>query len=261
MTDCHCEQLDPGGGKEQRPDFEIQNGRGERLGILEVTSVVLGEHLAFRNAARRHQIEDPRLRCWWSVVFRSADINVAKLGKPLVELLLLAEEAGFTPGSPEVLFPNYTYGNGPEPEPHVSLYNLGVMMITARPGASMQPGIVALNPPASGGAIGPEMVTEAVEEELNEPGNLRKLSMVEPGERSELFVWLDEGSASAALSSTTVTPEIASVFPSDAPNLPDPVTTVWAGYAPNAKGYLAWALWRTNAGEVWEVLTPPVRLK
>jgi hypothetical protein len=105
------------------------------------------------------------------------------------------------------------------------------------------------------------MVTEAVEEELNEPGNLRKLSMVEPGERSELFVWLDEGSASAALSSTTVTPEIASVFPSAAPNLPDPVTTVWAGYAPNAKGYLAWALWRTNAGEVWEVLTPPVRLK
>ena len=255
--DCNFVQLDPGGGRAQLPDLELRDAFGRRIGIVEVTSVQPDLVLAFRRAARKYEIEDPSIRSTWFLVFRTADINVKALRTTLPPALRLAEEVGFTPASPEPLVPHFNYQEGQEPQ--TTLYELGVHMVAARPGASIKPGLVLLNPPAQGGAIGPDMVTDTANECLRDTGNIAKLATANRGELSEYFVWIDEGHASAALVVSQLHKDIPTTQPSDGPMVPHGVTGVWVATGPNDPNYLARALWRSDGGQ-WRVLDPIRRL-
>jgi hypothetical protein len=132
-------------------------------------------------------------------------------------------------------------------------------IVNARPGASIKAGEVFLQPPAQGGAIGPTDVTRAAQIALGKEDNLKKLSTAGVGERAELFVWMDEGSASAALTTPRLFPNVASSWPTDGPTLPTPVTRVWAAVGPNDCDVLARGLWVADGG-TWEVIASPPRL-
>lgn len=202
LSDCVCKQLDPGGGSDQLPDFEIRNSSNERIGVLEVTSTVAGEIAAFRSAQPKNRISCDQLHFRWFIVMRSADAKLKVLRKTLPPLLVQAEQQGFLPPSPMELVPGFNFLDGDEPQ--TSLSSEGVWMLCARAAQGSQRGTVHVEPPAQGGGIGLEMVTVSVEAELGKADNLAKLTTALDGERSELFVWLDEGTAGMAL----VTPRL-----------------------------------------------------
>jgi len=253
LSDCAYERLDLGGGAEPLADFELRDHRQGRLGILEVTSTVVGELAAFQQARGKYPILDARLQCVWYLVMRSAGVNLKALRPKLLPLILEAERKGTVS---QVLEVGVNFALGEEPE--TALSKLGVWMLTARPAPRGRGGSIRVKPPAQGGGIGLEMVTVAVEAELNRPDNLVKLAKVFLGERAELFVWLD-GPAGMALATPRLIPQHPSSYPTDGPRLPHPVTRVWAATGANDTDVLARALWVADGGE-WRVVQPPLRL-
>ena len=244
----------------QLPDYELRDAYQKRIGVLEVTSVVASDILSFNASRRKLDFSSDQLRCTWFVVMQSADFSHAelnRLSKVPPPLLIQTEDAGIAPFGPEALVPGFTYNVGDEPT--TSLYEAGVKMLNARPGASIKAGEVFLQPPAQGGAIGPTDVTRAAQIALGKEDNLKKLSTAGVGERAELFVWMDEGSASAALTTPRLFPNVASSWPTDGPTLPTPVTRVWAAVGPNDCDVLARGLWVADGG-TWEVIASPPRL-
>lgn len=256
-SNCLCDQLDPGGGPDQLPDFELRNSRHEQIGFLEVTSTVIGELAAFQTAQAKYKVTDGRLRFNWFLVTQNASANLKTLQRSLPDLLALAEEKGFVPRLPDVLIPGFNFLAGEEPQ--TELHSAGVWMLSALPAIQGMPGHVYVKPPAQGGGIGPEMVTEAVQPELERKDNLAKLSKASEGQRAELFVWLDEGTAGMALVTPRLFPHLESCYPKDGPTLPRPITRVWAATGPNDRDVLARALWKAEGGN-WEVLESPPRL-
>ena len=257
VGDCLCEQLDPGGGPTQLPDFVLKDSRRARIGVLEVTSTVVGELAAFRSAQAKYKISDPRLRFDWFLVSRDPSTNLKALQKTLSTLLHQAEQKGFVPTVCDVLEPGFNFIQGEEPQ--TSLYQQGIFMLSVLPAVQGMPGHIYVKPPAQGGGIGPEMVTQAVQIELERDDNLAKLRMASRGERSELFVWLDEATAGMALVTPRLFPQQESAYPKKGPTLPVPVTRVWAATGPNDRDVLARALWVAEGGN-WQVLTAPPRL-
>lgn len=257
VTDCSCSQLDPGGGPNQLPDFEIRNGSNERMGVLEVTSTVNSALAAFRNAQAKIEVPSDQLHFDWFIVMRSTDAKLKVLRRRLPPLLLQAEEKGFLPPPPMELLEGVNFVAGDEPQ--TSLCAEGVSTLWAWPRHGSSPGTVHIQPPAVGGGIGLEMVTAAVEAELGKQDNLAKLATAAVGERSELFVWLDEGLAAMALVTPRILPQYDTSFPKDGPRLPTPVTKVWVATGPNDSDVLARALWVADGGK-WEVVDPPARL-
>ena len=253
LSDCTCERLDLGGGAEQLADFELRDHRRGRLGILEVTSPVVRELAAFQEARGKYPILDSRLQCVWYLVMRSAGVNVKALRPKLLPLILEAQRKGRVA---PVLEAGVNFALGEEPE--TALSKLDVWMLNAKPATRGLSGSIHVTPPAQGGGIGLEMVTVAVEAELNRPDNLSKLAKVFPRERSELFVWLD-GPAGMALVTPRLIPSHPSSYPTDGPRLPHPVTRVWAATGPNDMDVLARALWVADRGG-WQVVQSPLRL-
>ena len=257
VSDCVCEQLDPGGGGRQLPDFELRNSKRERLGVLEVTSTVVGELAAFESAQARYRIAHDQLRFNWFLVTRTTSASMKILQETLPPLLVAAEGKGLVPTIPTVLEPGFNFADGEEPQ--TSLSKQGVWMLSAHPAVSGRPGVVYVKPPAQGGGIGPKLVSAAVQSELERPDNLAKLRTAAGGERAELFVWLDMGGAGMALVTPRLFPQYASSYPTDGPALPDGVTRVWAATGPNDRDVLARALWVAD-GVRWQVLVAPPRL-
>lgn len=255
QTNCLCKPLDPGGGKVQLPDYELLDGNNKRIGILEVTSVVAKDLAAFFAAQKKYEIRESKLRYTWTLVMRDANVNVKALEKSIPPLLLLAEAKGFTAPSFLELTPGHNCLVGDQP--HTSLYKEGVMLIYSRPRGTSKVGKIFIDPPAPGGIINLADVTEVVQETLAEEGNLKKLSMITDGERSELFVWFDEGSrAGMALTTPRLLPDLESSYPNDGPALPHPVTRVWAAVGPNDRDVLARAIWVVEGG-TWKVIPSP----
>ena len=256
-SNCLLEQLDPGGGSEQLPDFELRNSRHERIGVLEVTSTVDREFAAFDSARAKHRISDGRLRFDWLLVARTADVNFKLLQKELPGLLFDAEQKGLVSQSPNELLPGHNFVVGAEPQ--TSLIKCGIRMWSALPAVNGMPGSARITPPARGGSLAPGMVTEAVEAELQRADNLTKLATAKDGERAELFVWLDVGRAAMALVTPQLFPMFDSSYPTNGPKLPPSVTQVWAATGPNDQDVLARALWVAEGGN-WRVLPSPPRL-
>ena len=78
-TNCLCEQLDPGGGPVGLPEFELRDSGQRRIGVLEVTSTIVGERAAFAAAQARNRETDPRLRCDWLIVTVSGELGADPL--------------------------------------------------------------------------------------------------------------------------------------------------------------------------------------
>jgi len=201
---------------------------------------LVGDIAAFQTAQAKYKISDERLGFDWFIVTRGADASVKALRERLPALLVLAETKGFVPRLPTELLPGFNFLDGEEP--HTSLDKEGVWILSALPASRGRSGMVFVKPPAQGGAIGLGMVTTAVEAELNRADNLAKLATVSPGERCELFVWLDEGTAGMALVTPRILPQFPSSYPTDGPVLPGPVTCVWAATGPSDRDVLARAL-------------------
>jgi hypothetical protein len=123
QTDCVCQQLDPGGGRDQLPDFELRDARQLRIGVLEVTSTAAEDYRGFESARLKHEMSDPRLRFSWFIVTTSASTNLKQMANGLPPLLVQAETMGLTPKLPFVLTPRFNYLAGEEP--YTSLANLG----------------------------------------------------------------------------------------------------------------------------------------
>jgi hypothetical protein len=257
VSDCSFRSLDPGGGARQLPDFELLGTRQKRLGVLEVTSTVVGELAAFEAAQARYRIAHDELRFNWYLVSRSASASLKQYEQTLPPLLIAAENRGLVPRMPTVLEPGFNFRAGEEPE--TSLSEQGIWMICALPTTPGHPARVYVKPPAQGGAVGPRLVTEAVQRELGREDNLAKLRTAAVGERAELFVWLAQGSAGMALVTPRLFPQYASSYPTDGPVLPEVVTRVWAATGPQDRDVLARALWVADGG-IWRVLQSPPRL-
>lgn len=254
-TDCLYEQLDPGGGSDQLPDFELRDARQHRIGVLEVTSTAAEDYRTFESARLKHKILDSKLRFSWFIVTKSASISVKQLAEALPALLVQAEGMGLTPKLPFVLTPGFNYLAGEEP--HTSLANLGVWILSALPTPKSMAGRVNIKPPAQGGSFGPELVTEVIQRELELEDNLAKLRTAGVSERAELFVWLEFDQAGMALVTPRITPGLG--LPTEGPVLPEGITRVWAATEPNDADVLARALWMAE-GEVWNVIPSPPRL-
>ena len=124
------------------------------------------------------------------------------------------------------------------------------MMTSAIPARDAKmAGTIHLKPPAVGGAIGADMVTQAVQIELDKQDNQAKLATAASGERSELFVWLVDNEASMALTTPLISGGTVGM-PVDAPVLPEMVTSVWAATGIYDTGWHARAVWRSDGG-VW----------
>ena len=252
LSDCQCEQLDAGGGSAQLPDSELRDAYQHRLGILEITSTVVREIAAFRRDQAKHRIVSTLLRFHWFIVTRDSDASMKALEKELPPPLVQAEQKGFTPRLPVEVVSGFSFRDGEEPQ--TSLSRAGVRLVNVfRVRLESGQGL------RQAGGVGPEMVTAAVEAELGRADNIAKLSTAVNGERCELFVWLDDGTAGMALVTPRLFTQHAGSFPTDDPTLPDPVTRVWAATGPNDQDVLAWALWVADGG-ARRVVPPPRRL-
>lgn len=195
----------------------------------------------------RHPLSDRRLRMNWYLVMQNDSVDFRTIGSALVKLLVEIESKGAPPFQ---LMTLQRAGSRPCSE----LYALGVMSLIGLPAAGKE-GTIQLRPPAIGGAIGPELVTEAVQAELNKEDNQRKLATAGANERSDLFVWLVDNEASMALTTPLISGG-TSGMPVDGPVLPDVVSGVWAARGIYDRGWHARAVWRSN-GSTWEVHPPP----
>ena len=253
MSDCVCVVLDPGGGGVQLPDYEIQTSRGQRLGVMEVTTTVSPTTAEFVARRVRNPLRDARLRMAWFLVMRNDIVDFRAIGSPIADLLVAVEAFGELPWHFRAVM--RTDGS-----PFSDLYELGVMMTSALPARDAKmAGTIHLKPPAVGGAIGPEMVTQAVQIELDKEDNQAKLATAASAERSELFVWLVDNEASMALTTPLISGGTVGM-PVDAPVLPEMVTSVWAATGIYDTGWHARAVWRSDRG-LWIVHPPPLSLR
>lgn len=222
-----------------------------------MTSTVIEEDAAFERAQAKYEISDNRLNFNWFLVTASSEISIKVLQKQLPELLFQAEQQNLVSPIPVVLMPNYNFLVGDQPQ--TSLVECGILMMSSLLASNGIKGKVYIKPPSRGGAIGPDMVTTAVESVLQYQDNLAKLATANEGERAELFVWLGNSRASMALTTPRLFPNLESSFPTRGPVLPPEVSRVWVATGPSDVDVLARALWKAEGGN-WEVLVPPPRL-
>jgi hypothetical protein len=249
-TGLTVQSLDPGGGSRQLPDFDMLDDQGEVVGALEVTTTTVAERAQFAARVRSLSWEFGELQWVW-LVHVTGEVPPREIHKQISPLLRSLEQAGQTgewiprlPGLAET-------DPGALSRP---LADLGVRGACAfhRPGSG--PGSVLIAQAGPSGPFSVSTVAKAAECELWKPDNISKLSG--RSGRTELFVWLDVGTAQAALC-TLVLPEFAQELSNlRSPSLPGGVTAVWV-----AAGSADWsqpvaALLRSD-GREWSVMDLP----
>lgn len=107
----------------------------------------------------------------------------------------------------------------------------------------LEPGVITIAHPITGGVIGGSLVTEAVEREALKADNRCKLARAGAAE-THLFVFVD------LLHAEVWTPLVHFPPPSIGPVLPPEITHVWvAGPAGSQDGYV---VWRADQGSGWQ---------
>jgi hypothetical protein len=226
VTQSKLRELDPGGGREQLPDFEILDPKSlARIGIMEVTTTTRSHRARFAAQVRQQDWQLPDLKWSWSIHVNNA-ANPRQLRQEIGPILLAMEQAGV----PQDWLPEYPSLIDPEEGALPSaLVNLGVVAVCAwnqhsRPGeawVSVQQRIPA------GSFSSQRALTDEIQAELNKPDNLAKLCS--QGGRAELFVWLDIGNGAAAALTLCTPPWEETLATVASPVLPTGVTAVWAG--------------------------------
>ncbi len=253
LTDTILVELDPGGGGVQLADFEIRDGAGLRVGILEVTTSTRSERARFGARVRKCDWQFPSLMWSWSL-HTTDEADPARLNRELGPILLAMEQAG----PPEDWIPAMPGLMDPEPGAlPTGLVELGVNQVIAWH-RHMDPGEawVSVQLHLPGGFYSSQTaLTREVQAELDKADNQAKLK----GQigRSELFIWLDIGFGAAA--ATTLTGPVWSETLEGValPQLPDGITVVWA-----ATGMADWPRPATSLlrcdGSRWETFGRPI---
>jgi len=249
-TDLTLQSLDPGGGSRQLPDWDMLDDQGKSVGVLEVTTTTVAERAQFAARASSLSWEFGELEWVW-LVHVTGQVPPREIHAQISPALRSLERAGQTgewiprvPGLAET-------DPGALPRP---LADLGVRRVCAVHRRGGGPGSVLVARAGPAGPFSVSTVPKAAECELWKPDNIAKLSGSTG--RAELFVWLDAGTAQAALF-TLILPEFARELSSlRPPSLPAGVTNVWV-----AAGSAGWpqpvaALLRSD-GRAWSVTELP----
>lgn len=258
LTAAQARRLDPGGGRTPLPDFELIDASG-RVGVLEVSSVRSAERASFERAKSRMEWLESGISHHWYVVVSSSTERVKVLRLVLPSLLARIPSDIAERGFIEIVEPqaHRWFPNGLADDLNTEFRSLGISRLSAmgRP-AQGEPGYIHVQPPAVGGAIGPRLVTEEVQTELDRPHNLTKLQVARQGERAEFFVWLLDSFGSLALNTPLLHPDFQGGFPVDGPSLTLPVTGVWVANGPTAERPWARSLWHSSGG-TWVIVDLP----
>jgi hypothetical protein len=249
-TGLTLQSLDPGGGSRQLPDFDMRNDQGEAVGVLEVTTTTVAGRVQFAARARNLSWEFDELQWVW-LVHVTGEVPPREIHKQISPLLCSLEQAGQTgdwipklPGLSET-----DPGSLSRP-----LADLGVRGACAVHRVDSGPGRVLIAQTGPAGPFSVSAVVKAAECELRKPDNIAKLSG--KSGRTELFVWLDAGTAQAALCTLVLSEFAQELSNLRLPSSPGGVTAVWV-----AAGSAEWsqpvvALLRSD-GRAWSAMELP----
>ena len=245
VTHLSWRALDPGGGQVQLADFELLDDLGQRAGLLEVTAAMAEERAAFQGAVRSKTWSFRELqRCW--VVWIRPDMRVNDLHAELPGELAKLEAAGLVDDlldEPRMRLPE-------------SARALGVTGVaTWHRVETDEEALVVVHRQQVAGFYSIAAVTPAVQGALDRLDNQEKLSFAAPG-IGELFVWLDDGFAPAALQLGEVAAFADQVHTVPPPVLPHGITGVWAATRSSSRTRPASALWYSR-GTRWRRIAPP----
>ena len=232
VTETELRELDPGGGPEQLPDFEIVELTSDsRVGVMEVTTSTRPHLAQFRDQVQRQQWRLADLMWSWSIHTNSR-AEPWRLQRELGPVLLSMENSG----PPEDWLPERPGLTAPEAGSlPISLVELEVVQVCAwKRHDSLGEAQVSVQPQLSSGmysiqnALGHEVQTE-----LDKADNIAKLSG--QSGRAELFVWLDVGDGAMAALTLCNQPWDQTLTTITGLRLPGTVTAAWA-----ATGMASW---------------------
>ena len=247
VTHLGWRALDPGGGQVQLADFELLDDLGQRVGLLEVTAAMAEERASFQGAVRSKSktwsfrgLE----RCW--VVWIRPGARVNDLHTVLPDELAKLEAAGLV----EDLLDESRMRLAE------SVRVLGVTgLATWRRVEADEEALVVVHPQQVAGFYSIAAVARAVQGALDRLDNQEKLYYAAPGV-GELFVWLEDGFAPAALQLSEVAAFADQVRTVPPPVLPEGITGVWAATRSLSRTRPASALWHSR-GTRWRRIAPP----
>lgn len=245
VTHLTCRNLDLGGGPVQLADFELLDDLGQRAGLLEVTSTVAKQRAAFQGAVRSKTWTFPELQYCWAVWTRP-DVQVNDFHAVLPGELGKLEAAGLV----EDLL------DGPRTRLPGSVVRLGITgLATWHRVQAGEEALVDVQHQPVAGFYSIAAVTPAVQSAIDRLDNQEKLHYAAPG-IGELFVWLEDGFAPAALQLGEVAAFADQVRSVPPPVLPHGITGVWAATRSPSRTRPASALWHSR-GTRWRRIPPP----
>jgi hypothetical protein len=232
VTETELRELDPGGGREQLPDFEIvEPTSASRIGVMEVTTSTRPHLARFRDQVQKQDWQLADLMWSWRI-HTNTSAEPRRLQRELGPVLLSMEKSGppedWLPAHPGLAEPEV----GSQP---TSLVDLGVAAVCAwNHHDRLDEALVSVQPHLPGGtysiqsALGIE-----VQAELNKADNIAKLTS--QSGRAELFVWLDIGDGATAALTLCSPPWDQTLTTITGLQLPGTVTAAWA-----ATGFANW---------------------
>ncbi len=254
----YCE-YDIRGGEPGLADFTLHQRGGERIGLLEVTSVTDPKmngtlHSLQKQLPRRL----PESRFYWAITVSGPEISVRDMGALLPGVLAELEGSIFA----KVEHHDSVYVDPPargiasdgrlRGELRTLLVRLGVQAIAVMVDVEAElVGYIAVNTAMGSHLVEADAVTRAVNLELAKSDNQRKLRAASGG-RAELFVWLDTPHVRMAAfhGLTGVAEEVNR--PVGQPELPAGVTAVWT--APTPYNEETGHCWYSDGGP-WQLRT------
>ncbi|HZP14949.1 MAG TPA: hypothetical protein VFA96_03930 [Nocardioides sp.] len=226
---------DPGGGAEQRHDFDLQLRDGRTIAI-EVTRHTVAEYLRTLAAVDARDWYFPSLSNNW-VVDMSGPYNVRALHNQIAQPLTALEAAGFEQLLLRQALFDATLADDELDDDErsaraklaaagawgaaESLYNMGVRSVCRIGAADESGGLIIPSDAPRAGATGASVVVDLVEYHAALADNAAKLARAAQADERHLFVWV-ESSQDQAVAAFGFP-----LLPERPPLLPDDIDAVW----------------------------------
>lgn len=226
---------DPGGGRQQLHDFDIELPHG-RVVAVEVTRHTVPAELAARAEVARRNWQSALLRHDW-VVDMVGHYDVQKVHGRFPALLAAVDAAGV-----ETFDLKHRTPSGAAEEALQALREMGARLLYRLTEASEGGGRIILGTASVAGSTAADVLAEVAEQYAGLADNSRKLAAAQADER-HLFVWVENAHHQA------VAAMAFEILPETAPELPEHVDAVWL-----ATAYDVSQLWRYSRNDGWEDL-------
>ncbi len=253
QMDAQVVRRDCPGAPDGTHDFDLLYTNG-KVAALEITTaaseLILKRWHSMSNI--NHRFVAKSLRSTWMLMLRGGNpqVNLKKIvseAPRLLERLEVSDISGFERTSPDEIVVHGSADKG-DNEAVDRLRALGVTSCSAigHPEQGSDASILLAGAGGYSGSIRRESINGVIEHAIC--ANQKKLERAAADER-HVFVWIDPSIGAAGVSIDGSQP------PATGPNLPEPVTTVWAGFAALG-GPCAGvqSLWRADRGRRWEHL-------